>query len=128
MIRDLRPKELDLLKRNLEKKELQQFFFRKVKGLHWFNALEEKGFFSPNQNPRPIESGEKGYFSIPPWMPIEYLVSTSPDISDPKHEEYALKILAVIRMATSFAKENSFSNYRTWFQFGKILKNIPLKL
>jgi hypothetical protein len=126
MIRELKANEKDLLGRVKERKELQPFFFRKAKGLHWFNELDSSGFFSIESNPKPVKNGEEGYVSIPSWMPIEYLVSTGPELSIPENSEYAKRVLRIIRESTTYAKTNSFSNYRTWWQFAKLIKFIPL--
>ncbi len=54
-MRELNAKEKNLLHRIETKPELQPFFFRKLKGLHWFVPLLERGFFEPKNNPRPIK-------------------------------------------------------------------------
>ena len=53
-MRELSEKEKDLLYRVETKPEIQPFFFKKAKGLHWFDALNDLGFFKPQNNPRPI--------------------------------------------------------------------------
>lgn len=45
-------KEKDLLDRVLKKPELQPFFFRKLKGLHWFNPLGDNSFFCTREEPK----------------------------------------------------------------------------
>ena len=102
-MRALKPNEIDLLERIIEKPELQQFFFKKVKGLHWFYPLEENGFFNPELNPKPIQSEDEKYYRIPSWHTTDYLVSTSEELSDPANEEYAVKFLEIIEKATLFA-------------------------
>ena len=47
----LNPKEDDLLGRVVSKIELQPIFFKKVKGLKWFDPLKDRGFFNPSKNP-----------------------------------------------------------------------------
>ena len=44
-MRELNAREKDLLHRIDKKPELQPFFFRKAKGLHWFDPLCERGYF-----------------------------------------------------------------------------------
>ena len=125
---DLTAAQKDLLFRVETKPELQPFFFREVKGLEWFEPLYQGGFFSPDQNPTPIPAKEEGYVQIPSWPASEYLVATSPNLQEPKNEKYAKKFLEIIRGCTEYAIAENYGNYRTWWQFAKIIRNIPPKL
>jgi hypothetical protein len=127
-MRELSAKEKDLLYRIENKPELQPFFFRKAKGLHWFDPLSERGFFSPEKNPRPIPAKEEGYVNIPSWPAAEYLVATLSEVDAPENEDYAVKYLEVIRKATCYARRNEYSNCRTWRQFAKIIGGLPVHL
>lgn len=127
-MRELSPKEMDLLGRVINKPDLQPFFFRKLKGLHWFNALSDSGFFAPEKNPKPVPAKEEGFVSIPNWPTIEYLVATSEELSIPCNKDYAIKVVELIRKVTEYAKHEGFSNYRTWWQLAKIIRNIPAQL
>jgi hypothetical protein len=120
--------ELDLLGRILEKPELQPFFFRKVRGLKWFEALSEKGFFDPKNNPPPAPAKEKGYVTVPIWHALEYLVSSSDELMKPDNLEAARRVVGIVLAATRYAKENKFSNYRTWWQFSKLIQHVPPEL
>lgn len=122
---ELSVKELDLLHRIDEKEELRPLFFRKVKGLKWFDPLAERSYFSPEANPKPVPAKEEGYVNIPFWSVVDYLVKTAPELSDKENLEYAEKFLNVLVRATSYAKENEISNYRTWWQFAQIVSKIP---
>ncbi len=122
---ELSAKELDLLHRIDEKEELRPLFFRKVKGLKWFDPLAERGYFSPEENPKPMPAKEEGYVNIPFWSVVDYLVKTAPELADKENLEYAEKFLNVLVRATSYAKENEMSNYRTWWQFSEIVSQIP---
>jgi len=127
-MRALNAAEEDLFDRVLRKPELQPFFFRKLKGLHWFEPLSQRGFLAPEKNPKPeIDKGE-GTVNIPYWPVTEYLVTTSIELMDPSNEEYAKKTLNFMKEATSYARTEKYSNYRTWWQFSKIITNIPLHL
>lgn len=125
---ELNVKEKDLLERVVKKPELQPFFFRKLKGLHWFNALSNSGFFAPEKNPRPVPAKEEGYVNIPPWPVTEYLVATCDELYIAENKEYAEKFIDLIRKITSYAKSERFSNYRTWWQLAKVIRNIPIHL
>ena len=121
----LNAEERDLLYRVQTKPELQPFFFRKLKGLHWFDPLLENHFLDPDRNPKPIPTNEEGYVSVPHWIVTDYLVKISEGLSDATNEQYAVKMMNLIRRITLYAQIEGFSNFRTWWQFAKILNNIP---
>jgi len=125
---ELTAAQKDLLDRVKTKEELRPFFFRKVKGLEWFDALYEERFFSADQNPRPQPAKEEGYVFIPTWPATEYLAVTSFELRDPKNEEYAEKFLKIIRDCTKYARSENYGNYRTWWKFSQIIRNIPPQL
>lgn len=120
--------ELDILERVVSKPALQPIFFRKVKGLKWFDVLAERGFFNPELNPKPTSAAQEGYINIPTWLITEYLVNTAEELCIQTNLEYAVKYLELMRSCTLFAESNQFSNYRTWWQFSKIIKYIPVNL
>jgi hypothetical protein len=121
----LTPSERDLLERITEKEELRPFFFKKAKDLKWFDFLAERGYFEPDQNPKPEPAGEEGFIKIPFWPATEYLVSSSVDLSREENRTYAEKYLEIIRSVTQHAVDLGYSNYRTWWQFSKVIQNLP---
>jgi len=125
MVTKLSAKELDLLQRVDEKEDLRLLFFRKVKGLKWFDPLAERGYFNPEENPKPVPAKEEGYINIPFWSVVDYLVKTAPELTNKNNSDYADKFLQVLVNATTYAKENDISNYRTWWQFAEIISQIP---
>ena len=125
---ELGPAELDLLARIATKEELRPFFFRKKKGLMWFDALDERKYFDPAGNLAPVPAQEEGYVSVPHWPVTNYLVATSPELLVEENRRYAERVLKIIRMVTNAAREREFGNYRTWWQFSKIIQNIPVGL
>jgi len=127
-MRALNAAEEDLFDRVLRKPELQPFFFRKLKGLHWFERLSKEGFFAPEKNPKPEIDKEEGTVNIPHWPITEYLVTISVELMDPNTEEYAKKILNFMKEVTSHARTEKYSNYRTWWQFSKVISHIPFHL
>jgi hypothetical protein len=127
-MRQLNVKEKDLFDRVSRNPELQLFFFRRLKGLHWFDPLSQKGFFDPKNNPKPQINTEDGSVSVPYWPVTEYLVNTSIELTAQGNEEYAKKFLNVLKEVTHYAKAQKYSNYRTWWQFSKVINNIPLYL
>lgn len=128
MIRKLNPKEEDLLFKIKQKSELQPFFFKEVKGLHWFDSLEKDGYFAPDKNPQPVPAEEEGYVIISPWLALEYLVATAPEIETTQNKEYGENFLKILRESTQYAKENNFSNWRTWWQLAQILRQLPVDI
>ena len=122
---DLTVDELDVLRRVDMKAELQPFFFKKAKGLKWFNALTERGYFNPENIPKPIPAKEEGYVSIPYWPATDYLVKTSEELGSDGNKEYASKFLDILKNVTKYAVEHDISNYRTWWRFSEIIQNIP---
>jgi len=118
-------KEQDLLKRIDEKKDLRPLFFRKVKGLKWFNALYERGYFNPEKNPRPVKATEEGYVIIPNWLVLEYLVKTAPELSNKKNAGYIKKYVDLLVVTTNHARVNNYNNYRTWWRFSEIISYLP---
>ena len=91
---DLTADELDVLHRISEKPDLQPFFFKKVKGLKWFNVLAEAGYFCPENIPKTVAAKEEGYVKIPYWPATEYLVKASKELAAEENKEYASKFLA----------------------------------
>ena len=122
----LTPRQLDALDRIEQKPALQPFFFKKLKGLKWFDELEERGFFNPELNPRPVQSDQEGYFSIPSWPILEYLEQTALELQQPENLDYADRFLKVMRDVTRSAIADGVSNYRTWWYFAKIVRFIPI--
>jgi len=124
----LTPKQRSAIARAVQNPDLRPILFRKAVGVQWLTAFEEAGFLVPTEIPPPVPAREEGYVSIPVWPITDYLVSTSEQLSDPRYENYAKRILEFIRAATLYAKEEEFGNYRAWWQFSKVIRNIPSHL
>ena len=125
---ELSAAELDLLTRIDAKEELRPFFFKKAKGLKWFDELDTRNYFNPTDNPAPVPAEKKGYVSVPSWPAIDYLVATSPELLIEENRAFAERVLEIIRAVTDEAIKRQFGNYRTWWQFSKIIQNVPLDL
>jgi hypothetical protein len=125
-MKNLDPRQIDAIERVHKKPELQPFFFKKLKGLKWFDELEKKGFFEPSENPAPKETDDKGFFVIPFWPVLEYLEKTAPELQIDGNNEYSDKFLAIIRSVTKTSMETGISNYWTWWYFAKLLEHIPI--
>lgn len=122
---ELTAKERDLLERVNAKPELRTLFFRKVKGLKWFDTLQERGYFDANNIPAPVPAKEEGYVSIPRWEAVDYLVKTVQELADETAINYAPRFLEIIVGATNHAKSNNFGNYHVWWQFAEVISKIP---
>jgi len=124
----LTPKQYDALDRMRGKPELERLFLNEAKSIIWFDVLKERGYFSPELNPAPLESSDEGYYQIPAWPAAEYLASSSADLKSTTDAKYAVSYLSVVREVTRHAMSNKYGNFRTWWQFCKVLKNIPSEL
>ena len=122
---ELSIREKSLLQDVAEDDALSLLFFRNLKGLKWFDTLCEKGYFAPQNNPKPVLAQETGYVNIPYWIVTDYLVKTATELSDQEDDKYAHKFVRILVDVTEYAKKNEYSNYRTWWKFSKILENIP---
>lgn len=121
----LTPKQKSAIERAKRSPDLQGFLFRKATGVRWFNAFKEAGFLLPTEMPQPVPAKEEGYVSIPVWPITDYLVAASEQLLEPNNEIYAVEFMDFIRSATRHAQERNFGNYRVWWQFSKIIRNIP---
>ena len=124
---ELSVKEKDLLERIQEKPKLRTLFFRKVKGLKWFDALYSAGYFNAQNIPSPVPGKEEGYVRIPSWEVLNYLVKTAPELTEEAVSDYVPRFLEIITSATDYAKKQGFSNYHAWWQFSQVLSQIPSK-
>lgn len=122
---ELTPNEVDLLKRVEAKPELRTLFFRKVKGLKWFDALYQAGYFDIQNLPKPKAAKQEGYVNVPHWEAVDYLVKTASELSGEDAAVYVPRFLEVMSNSTAYAKEHEFGNYRVWWQFAEIISVIP---
>lgn len=125
MENNLTPDEISLLQQVNDNQDLQPLFFSKVKGVKWYDAIESSGYFNVEKQPKPHIDNESGFINIYKWDVLDYLIKTAPELSEEDNLLYASKTSALIVNTTNYAKENEFSNYRTWWQLSKILPFIP---
>ena len=124
----LTPKQRSAVERARLNPDLRRILFRKATGVKWYDAFQDAGFIVSSEVPRPIPAADEGFVSIPYWFITDYLVATSPELSEPKNRAYAVKVLEFMRTTTAHAREQGFSNYRVWWQFSKIVRHIPTDL
>ena len=120
-------KERSAFNRALEHPELFLILFSNVKEPYWFDAFQEEGLLKPENSPQPRKI-EDGYVSVPNWPILTYLVNSSVALQYKKNAEHAPKYLKLIKDVTQHAKDYQYSNYRTWWQFSKILEKIPSRI
>jgi hypothetical protein len=124
---DLTANEIMVLECVTAKPELQSYFFGKVKSLKWFYPIKGKGLLVPTLNPKPVNTEEE-YWAVPSWPVTEYLVRSSEALKDAENSEFAEEYIALIREVTIHAMGAGFGNHRTWWQFSKILRNLPINI
>jgi hypothetical protein len=127
-VSELNARELDLLERIQAKPELRTLFFRRVRGLKWFDSLSAAGYFKAENLPRPRQSKQEGYFQIPRWEVGDYLVKTAPELATEAGARYAPRFVEIISAATEFAKREGFGNYQAWWQFAGAVSSMPSHL
>ncbi|WP_424947877.1 hypothetical protein [Candidatus Spongiihabitans sp.] len=125
MMDNLSNREQSLLQDVAENDDRRLLFFQKVKGLKWFDALYEEGYFSPKDNPKPVSVEGTDYVNIPYWPITDYLVKTATELPAQEYDKYAKKFVQILVGVTEYAKKHEYSNYRTWWKFSRILENIP---
>ena len=121
----LTPEQLAALRLIDEGEEYAAYFFKRAKGLHWFEPLRERGHFSPEKNPEPRESGEKGFYTVPHWPALDYLERVSVEAGRVPDRRYALALMEILRGVTRPPGAERVDNNRTWWYFTKILANLP---
>lgn len=124
----LSPKQRSALNRALKHEELLPLLFSKVKELYWFDAFYDAELLAAENNPAPKAAKEENFFQIPTWPITEYLVASSNSLKEPKNKPFAVKYLDLIRNVTLYTIEHGYGNYRTWWQFSKVIQNIPTDL
>ncbi|EOV9520726.1 hypothetical protein ACN5SO_000472 [Vibrio parahaemolyticus] len=127
MSTNLTVKQRNALQRVKNEPALEPWLFKKVDDLIWFDAFLESGYLDPECNPAPVTKTD-GTIHIPSWPVTEYLVSSSLKLRGENDVEMAKKYLSLLKDVTQYAVANERSNYRTWWQFSKILRNIPLEI
>lgn len=127
MSKELSAKQRSALQRVIDDPELQPWLFKKVSDPIWFDAFMEYGLLSAELNPEPVETKENT-FHIPSWPITEFLVGSSLKIKEENALDIAEKYLSLIREVTIHAMESGIGNHRTWWQFSKILRNLPINI
>jgi len=96
---------------------------------YFFDAIHDVGLFDPDQAPGPIPADEPGFFRIPYWSPLDYLVNLARLSGERKDNELARKVMDVVRGVSRFRDENDEfrDNYHTFSIFAEIIGLVPRK-
>ncbi|MDO6444194.1 hypothetical protein Q4493_00250 [Colwellia sp. 1_MG-2023] len=127
MSNKLTVKQRNALQRVKNEPALEPWLFKKVDDLNWFDAFLDSGYLNPELNPAPEQKSD-GTIHIPSWPVTEYLVASSLKLKEENDVEMAQKYLTLMKEVTQYTIANERSNYRTWWQFSKILRSIPLEV
>jgi hypothetical protein len=95
----------------------------------YFDALNEAGFFKPENNSGPIPSTEQGFVQVPFWMALNYLEAVAKRAGEQDDDQLANKVLKVIRDVTNFRDADGAArdNYHTFHKFAEMLGVLPLR-
>jgi hypothetical protein len=125
MMNDLKVEETNLLQKIKREPELRPYFFKKIKNIKWFLALEKEGLFSSNEMPT-IRQNMDGSYRFPQWPAIEYLVKASDYLSS--NQDLIPNFLFIIKQCTEEDFRNQYHNSYLLWGFAKIYRNIPFNL
>jgi hypothetical protein len=106
---------------------LKAYFFSDLHNVDWFHLLNNAGYFSPNEAPEPQENrDDPGYFSIPEWPVLPYLVQVSEHAARTNNSALIADLLKIIHDVTVPPHgAPPTDNPRTWWYFVKILIALP---
>lgn len=92
----------------------------------FFDALMEAGLLS--QSPAPIPANEEGFFSIPYWHALDYLVLCAKKAGEKNEIQLAEKVMSVVRRVTEIDAAQKNDNYHTNRKFAEIIGLVPLEV
>ncbi len=94
----------------------------------FFEPLCEAGLLAPANNRGPEPADQRGYFRVPYWPALDYLVAVAKK-ADTNHDmDLAAKVIHVVVAATQHRDEagNLIDNYHTYRKFAEILATLPI--
>ncbi len=111
----------------IKDKAYYRYFFKKVDKIIWFDILKDNEFFVPQNNPKPKESEDRGYFSIPYWDVLTYLEKIPDFFTEDIAEKYTDALLRIIIDTSNYrdSSGNKVDNYHSWHSFTEILLKLP---
>jgi len=111
--------------------EYRRYFFRnapKYQNLYlWLKPLWQQGYFNPRNIPTPIEDKKnKGYFSIPQWDVLDFLLAAAIQNQDNYNEETTRLLLKIVDTIIAYQSgESRIDNFRVDWYAVKILFTLP---
>ncbi|MDE2464536.1 MAG: hypothetical protein KGO02_12580 [Alphaproteobacteria bacterium] len=94
----------------------------------FFEPLRDAGLLAPTQNRGPEPADQPGYYRIPYWPALDYLVAVAKKADANRNLALAAKVINVVLAATQHRDEagNHIDNYHTYRQFAEILATLPV--
>ncbi|MFK7776942.1 MAG: hypothetical protein QM501_02310, partial [Gimesia sp.] len=90
-----------------------------------FDALDEAGLFSPDNNLAPVPADDPNYFRIPYWSALDYLEVVARRAGENRDPDLSQKVMAVVRNVTENTVGGGADNYHTWRKFAEIVGLLP---
>jgi len=105
---------------------LEDHFFQKLASAEWFLPLKKEGYFDPSKNPKPHPAERQGYFTIPSWNILNYLLKVSEQVAANKDARLEDALVEIFRSISGYREGGKLiDNYRTNWALTKILSNLP---
>lgn len=115
-------------------KNLENYFFKKLSlssnPISWLKPLKNKGYFNPENNPKPKEIPDnKGYFTIPYWDILLYLKNVAEKNEETPSEETTDILLNIIDSIINFKDKDGkrVDNYHTDLAIIDIIFSLPIE-
>jgi hypothetical protein len=93
----------------------------------YFATLIEQGIFAAHKNPPPIPAETTGFFHIPVWPGLKYLLEMSKLARSREDVDLAATVLQIVRSVTLYKDADGahIDNYHTYSAFAEILGTLP---
>jgi hypothetical protein len=94
---------------------------------HFFEPLQEAGFFDPKNNPAPEPGERENTIRIPYWRPLGYLGAVAKHSGTQNDLQLAGNIMKIVRDVTNWRDENGQPrlNYHTNSTFAEVFGAVP---
>jgi len=134
LLKDCSPEKMQKIESYFAYKGIKNYFFRKLSTVPnpfpWIDILKKKGYFNPENNPKPQEIPDQpGYFTIPHWSVLDYLEHVANKNAEEPSEEITNTLIEIVNSIINYRDENGerVDNYRTdWFML-KIISTFPIE-
>ena len=110
-----------------EDQSYQNYFFKNVYDIKWFDPLQEHGYFNPEHAPKPTQSKKEGHYMVPWWNVLSFLEKVAEQVRLRRNAQYIDKLLKIIIDVSRYTdlSDQHIDNFHTWRSFVTILLNIP---